>query len=308
MAATCAQGAMARLYVEPGAAPHTFDSNSETYEFDYESLQKKPRIIGGKGIRGTRSQHSANTRLGAYEVGGRVAMPVNPIYLDAWLPRILGAAENADSFAVADSLPEFGVLVDKVTETFEYKAGKVGLAIFHGEAGPGDGDPDLLEMILDLTFKDRATGTSVPAVDLSTATNTSAYTHGEAVFTFAGAAREVKEWWVMIDNHLHVRWVNSNTATLICPSDRSVVVRARLPYDTDTEALLLQAAAGATGTIALTNSLNTGLTTTFTFATLQPVAEDPIVRGKTEIDLFIDMHARMTGSTREIVVTNDSVA
>lgn len=308
MAASCAQGAMARLYVEPGAAPHTFDASSETYEFDYEALQKKPRIVGGKGIRGTRSQHSANTRLGAYEVGGRIAMPVNPIYLDAWLPRILGATENADSFAVDDALPEFGILVDKVTETFEYKSCKVGRAIFHGAAGPGDGDPDLLEMIIEVTAKDRAKGTSVPAVSLSTASNTSAYVHSDAVFTFAGAAREVKEWWILIDNHLHVRWVNSNTATLICPADRSVVVRARLPFDTDTENLLDQAAAGATGTIALTNSLNTGLTTTFTFGTLQPVAEDPIVRGKTEIELFIDMHARMTGSTREIVVTNDSVA
>ena len=113
MAASCAQGAMSRLYVEPGAAPHTFDSSSESYEFLYETLQKHGRIVGGSAIRGTRSSASERTRAGAYQVGGRIAMNVDAASLDLWLPRILGGTESADSFPLAESLPAFGVLPEQ---------------------------------------------------------------------------------------------------------------------------------------------------------------------------------------------------
>ena len=309
MAASCAQGSQARLYVEPGDSPHVFDGSSETYEFLYETLQKRGTIVGGNGIRGTRSAHSIRTREGAFEVGGRIAMNVDAASLDLWLPRMLGAAESSDVFALAESLPAFGVLVDKVTEKFEYKDCKVARWMLHGKAGPGDGDPDLLQLIVEIVGLNRVTGTSVPAVSLSTATNTSPYVHSDCVFTFNSAARQVKEWWVLGDNHLHQRRNNSLAATLLCPMDRTVAVRALLPYDSDTSNLLDQSVAGATGTIAITNAANTGLTTTLTFGVLQlPKGGDPVVRGKTEINLEIDMIARMVSTTRELSINNDSVA
>lgn len=306
--ASCAQGALARLYVEPGASAHTFDSNSESYEFLYETLQKRGRIVGGNAIRGTRSAQSERTRAGAYTVGGRIAMNVDSLMLDLMLPRILGAAESTNVFALDEALPAFGVLVNKVTQTFEYKDCIVARATFHGKAGPGDGDPDLLELVLDILAKDRALGTSAPSVALSTASNSSPYMHSDAVFTFNGAARQVKEWWVMIDNHIHTRWTNSLTAQRFCPANRTVVVRARLPYDDDHDDLLNQATAGAAGTIAITNAAVTGVSTTFTFGTLQVPDEDPITRGKTELDIFLNMTARMLTTTRELVVNNDSTA
>jgi len=302
---SCAQGAQAALYVEPGASPHTFDTSSERYEFLYESLQKRGRIVGGTGIRGTRSPHSARTRAGHYTVGGRVAMNVDPAGLDAWLPRILGAAESSDSFALAESLPSFGVLVDRVTETFEYTDCVVNQAMFHGKAGPEDGEPELIEMVLDLIGKTEVANTSAPSVSLSTAANATPYVFSDSALTLQSGSREVKEWWLLISNHIQPRWVNSLSATQLCPRDRTVILRTRLPYDTDTDDLYGQALAGATGSLALTNG---NLGTTFTFGTLQVPDESPIVRGKTEIDLFLTLTARMTGTTRELVVTNDSVA
>lgn len=301
----CAQGSRSALYVEPGSAPHTFDSSSERYEFLYETLQKHPRIVGGNGIRGTRDQSVERTRFGSYPVGGRIAMNVSPADLDLWLPRILGAAENNDVFDIAESLPSFGVLVDRVTGTFEYTDCVVSRALFRGEAGPGDGDPDLLQMVLEIVAKDEVTGTSAPAVSLSTAANTATYVHSDAVFTFAAAAREVKRWSLLIDNHIQPRWVNSLTATALCPHDRSVVLNAVLPYDSGTSNLYGQALAGAAGSIQLTNG---NLKTTFTFGTLQAPIKSPFVRGKTEIDMEAVFIARRSGSTPSISVNNDSNA
>lgn len=304
---TCAQGSQARLCVEPGASPHTFDTNSEPYEFLYETIQKRGRIVGGNGIRGTRSAHSARTRLGAYEIGGRLAMNVDPAGLDLWLPRILGATESADSFALAESLPAFGVLVDRVTQTFAYGDCKVARAMFHGKAGPGDSDPDLIEMVLEILGLSETTGTSYPALTLSTASNAAPYVMSDAsTVTIAGASRKIKEFWLVIDNFIEPRYVTgSNAPATLCPKDRMVMLRATFPFDDDHDDLHDLALAGAAGTLTFTNG---GLSTSFAFGTLQAPANSPTVRGKTEIDITLDLVARMTGSTRELVVTSDSVS
>jgi hypothetical protein len=280
---------MSRFYVEPDAAPHTFDVNSESYEFLYESVQKRQKIVGGQGIRGTREESQESTRLGAYTVGGRIAMNVNPLMLDLWLPRILGTAENADSFALAESLPSFGLLFNRVTQTFQYTDCVVSRAMFR---------------VLEVVGKTETTGTSAPAVSIATtATSTQDYLISDGVFTFASSAREVKEFVILIDNHIQPRWVNSLTATALCPRGRTIAVQARLPYDSGTSNLYGQARAGAAGTIVFTNST---VSTTFTFGTLQSPDESPIVRGKTEIDLILNLIARKTGSTASLAVSSDS--
>lgn len=299
-----AQGALTRLFVEPGAAPHTFDSSSESYEFVSESVKKRGRVIGGNGIRGTRSSPKERTRLGAYTVGGRIVFNPDPGMLDLWLPRILGGSESADSFPLAEALPSFGLLFNRVTTTFEYKDCQVSRAMFHGKAGPGDGDADLVELIVEVMAKDEATGTSAPSVTLSTASNTAPYVHSDATFSFNSAARQPREWWVMIDNHLQARWVNSLTATRISARDRTVVCRIAIPYDDDAANLYTQSAAGASGTVTLTNG---AMSTLFTFGNLQSVKESPVTPGKTELELYLNMVARSDGGTKELVVTSDSV-
>jgi hypothetical protein len=300
----CAQGALSSFFVEPGAAPHTFDTSSERYEFLYETVQKRQRIVGGQGIRGTREESQESTRLGSYTVGGRIAMHVNPAMLDLWLPRILGAAEMSDAFALAESLPSFGLLFNRVTQTFEYTDCVVSKAMFRAKAGPSDGDAELLELVLEIMGKTEAVGTSAPAVSIATtATATENYLMANGVFTFAGAARETKEFVLLIDNMIQPRWVNSLTATALCPRGRVVAVQSRHPYDSGTSNLYGQARAGAAGSIAFTNG---AVGTVFTFGTLQSPDESPVVRGKTEIELVLSLIARKTGSTASLAVTSDS--
>ena len=300
----CAQGSQARLYVEPGSSPHTFDASSESYEFRYEKLIKTPTIKSTEGIRGTRQESKEQTREGHYTVGGPLVLPtVSPLMLDLWLPRIMGAAESTDTFAFAETLPSFGVLIDRVTETYEYKDCYVNSAMFEGAAGPGN-SLELLTLTLDIWGLSRATGTSAPAVSIvTTATSGDPYKHSEAVFTINGTAREVKKWRLLIHNHLQRRWVNSQTATAICPRAWSVILDAVLPYETTQSGITALTAAGVAGTIAITNST---VSTTFTFGTLEPVIPDPNVVGKTEIDVMTRFIARKSGSTAALSINNDS--
>lgn len=297
---SCAQGSQARLWVEPGASAHTFDENSERYEFLYETMSEQTSIIGGEGIRGTRSQHFNTTRQGPKVVGGRLAMNISKAALDLWLPRILGAAESADTFNLDESLPSFGMLFDKVTQRYEFKDCKVNRAIFRGSMGE-DGETQPIEMILEIMALTMVAGTSVPSPSADL-TAQSPYVFTDSVLTLDSVAREVKQWAIMIDNRLQPRWVNSLTATRLCPRSRGVGVQGAVPFDSATVGLsAIDAIAGTTGSLAMTNGSDT---TTFTFPALQYIRSTPIVRGKTEINLNLELLARRTDASAELVVTN----
>lgn len=305
--ASDAQGAQARFCAEPGAAPHTFDTSSEPYDPLSEALRKQGRVVGGNTIRGTRSRSVERTRYGAYSVGGQVILNISPADLDNWLPRMLGANESANSFALAETLPSFGVLVDRVTQTFEYKDCMVSRWLIHGQQGAGDGDPDLLTLVLDILAKDEATGTSFPTLTLPTATNVYPYVMGDcSTLTLAGAARKMKEFWLAGNNFVQPRFVAGTlTAARLSPRDRLVNFRAIFPYDDDHDDLYGQALAGATGTLTFTNSA-TSKSTSFVFGTLQCPDHSPTVPGKTEINLTIEGTALKVGSTTELATSNVS--
>lgn len=306
MPTSCSQGAMSSLYVEPLASPHVFDSSSERYEFWRAGLRKEGSIIDSDGIRGTRSAAKENIRLGPYQVGGPITMNFSPGMLDLWLPRILGAAESTDVFALAETLPVFGCLIGyDSNETVEFKDCMVNQALFHAVAAGPDDEPRLADLTLDIwgLTTDAENDTALPSVAVPTATSFAPFIFSDAVLTLLSAAREVKEWWIMVHNHLHRRWVNSTTPTRMCPRSRTVMLRARVPYDSANLDLYDQAIAGAAGTLALTNGT---ISTSFAFANLVAPSEGAVIPGKTELDLTVQFIARTSSTTKELIVTSDS--
>ncbi len=296
---------MSSLYVEPLASPHVFDTSSERYEFWRESLRKDGSIIDSDGIRGTRSAAKENIRQGPYSIGGPITMNFSAGMLDLWLPRILGTDESVNVFAVADTLPVFGCLIGYDSNfKIEYKDCMVNQALFHAVAAGPDDEPRLADLTLDIWGLTSANGTTLPVVSVPTAANFSPFIFSDVVMTVLSAAREVKEWWILIDNHLHRRWVNSVSATRMCPRKRTVMLRARVPFDTANTDLYDQAIAGAAGTFALTNTGTNSCS--FAFANLVSPSEGPVIPGKTELDLTLQFMARSSGATKELIVTNVS--
>lgn len=310
MAGSCTdQGVFTQLLLEPGAAPHTFDSSSERYEFLWENVSKHGRIIGGNGIRGTRSKASERTRKGAYYVFGTIAMNISPGEFVTLLPKILGADASGTTFALAEQTPYFGMLIDRGADVFEYTDCKVNRAILRGRAPQmnEEGEPELLELQLQIMGKTETTATSWPGSppSLSTNGNVSPFVLSDGVLTMQSATWPFEEFVLVIDNHLEARFVNSLTAYTICPRDRTVMLRARVPWGEDNvySTLYGQALAGATGSLAFTNGT---VSTTFTFGTLQVPDNSPVVQGKRGISLELDMIARSVTTTKEVSVTNDS--
>ncbi len=303
------QGVFSALLIEPGASAHTFDASSERYEFLAENMAKHGRIVGARGIRGTRSAPSERTRAGAYYVYGSVTMDISPADFTNLLPHILGAAESSDTFALAEDTPYFGMLIDRVGDVFEYSDCKVNRAILRGRAPRfnEEGSVDLLNLTLEIIGTDEDKTTAWPGTPPSLGTDANdapyVFSDSDGGVTILSGTREIEDFVIVVDNHQYARFVNSLTPDSICPTDRTVMARFRVPYNsTNHSALYDQAVAGSTASVVFTNN---NMSTTFTFGTLQIPTLSPSVRGKQDVSLYLDGIARTVTTTKELVVTND---
>lgn len=303
----CAQGSQARLCFEPGASPHTFDTSSEPYEFLREKIVTKHTLGVPDGIRGTRSEASERARFGPSMHGGPIYMNVSPADLANILPRALGANASGTTFALAETLQPFGVMIDRVTAVFAYADCYIDKLMLMGRSGGGE-QPDFIQMVMQILAKSSDNSLdngslTYPTLTLGVTAAHAPYVFSDSVFTLGGAARETNAFRLLIDNAIQPRWVNSRNPTALCPTRRVISLQTAHPFDADTDDLHGQALAGATGSLAITNGT---VSTTFSFAKLQVPQEDPNVEGKQEIDLELMMVARKDGSTAEMTVTNDS--
>ena len=294
--ADASMGHQSRLSM--AAAGTAVGSYTEAYEFRTEGLRAAREIVETSGIRGTRSMPIERTRDGTVRINGTVAFHATPAMLDLLLPRIMGSAEVSDLFAVAETLPEFDVLIERVAKRFVYAGCKVARATFRATAGGA------LELDLEITGKsETVSATAFPAIPAPT---DPPYIWSDAVCTVEGSARVVTRWELSIDNQLNARFSNSNTATDIHTQGRVVTVSMTVPYTSDEVDLYGINSSGASGaTFVLTNG---GRSITFTVGALAVADSSPVVGGPGEILLEMSGIAKSTGSTKELSITSDSTA
>lgn len=285
------------FYVEPGSAPHTFDSSSERYAVTADGLRKQGTILQAGGMRGSRGRHVADVREGPYTVSGSVTMEPTPAGLDLWLPRILGAAEASDVFAVAETLPSFGVLADRDSETFQYTDCVVSRATLRGQSG-------FLTLTLDIVGKTEVTGTSVPAVSLGTTAAHAPYQFADLAVNMAGGTRHVTDFTLTVDNSISSLFFHSLTAECLNPGERIITLSANAKLnDTEVAALYGQDAEGAAATLTLTNA---DMSTAIALTRFSPPDQSPTFSGKGEFYLPLVGEVRGHGTTEAIIVTHDS--
>lgn len=293
------QGSQAKMLWN---ASTDFSSGSEAYCFLSENLIAKRETIRPEGMHGSRSKFATRSAPGLTRVGGSISIRPTPVELDAILPRILGAAESTDSFALAETLPSFSVLVDRDTdEHYQYDGCKIGKGAFSSSEGqPLVLATDILGKTVDLTE------TTFPTVAPDTGVY---YTMSQGVLTLAGTTHYMNSCEIVIDNLLEAYFDNSITAHDIDATDRLIT----LSCDVDlTSASKNQkdsedgSVASIAGSIVFTNG-NQSLT--FTFPALVPVdSSDPSVGGKGRIMNPFTYEAYKTPSAAELTITNDSTA
>lgn len=282
---------------------------SEAFVFVSESITKKGKIVERTGLRGTRSHVADDTRVGPYTVGGQLVIEPTPEDLALWLPRILGGTPTGSSpktYPLAETLPSFTMSIDRVAKVFTYSGCKVSRATFHGAQG------GLLRLSLDIVAQSESLAAAGTFPSLAP-NNGPPYIFSDVTLSLAAAAREVKQFDLVVDNAIATdRFMNSLTITSAPEGDRTIALRTLHAWASANSDLYAQALAGAAGTLQWTNALGgsppTGYQTTFSFATLQVPDHSPNVPSRGEFFLNLDMLARKVGSTAELVVTHDSTA
>jgi hypothetical protein len=262
------------------------------YEFESCQITKAGTIIDSSGIRGSRSHHSERTREGNYTIEGLIELYPSPADLSYLLPLVLGGTPEGTAYPLADSLPAFYVTVDKVAQVFIYAGCKVNKATFSGSQGQP------MKLALEITGQTETAGAagSFPAVTLD---NAAPLIFSDTTLTLLGAARQVKQWAVTIDNSLEVRFANSTSATAITAKDRQVSLQCQNPFTSAEVDLYGQTLGGASASLVLANA---GSSLAFNFVTLQFPARGPMVPGREEITLTLSGIARKVGTTDELSV------
>lgn len=226
-------------------------SITEAYEFKSEGLASERTVIKTAGMRGSRSQVIERVRQGTLAPGGPIVLEPSPAELRKLLPRILGAAEsgvNPYTYALAETLPTFGVQVDRVAKVFTYALCVVDKATFRSS----EGQP--LELTLDVEAQTEAITNAGTFQGGLTIDGNPPFVFFDGVLTLGGSSVPMREFELIVDNQLKKdRFTNSQTRTALPPMDRLVTLRCTVPYTADSVALYDGGAAGVTSNLTLTN-------------------------------------------------------
>lgn len=314
---THSQGVFSKLLIEPGSSTHTFDENSERYEFLRENVRKYGKIVGGGEMNGSRSHRHERTRLGVSYVYGSILKWISPAELDTLLIHMIGNDESpTDQFNLTEALPYFGILLDRDEGIFKYNDCKITRWVLRGTA-PEFNDqtaPELVTLELFIIGSQEVgpndsgapswPGTE-PSLGTSAAYAPYVLSDSDTAVTIKGSARAVTEFVVVCDHRCYARYVNSTTAHSIIERDRIVRARFRLPWNSDTASLYAEDLAGAAASIVLTNST---VSTTLTFDRLQIPQRSPAAdRGREEIGLILDgIVTDISSDSNEIEILNDA--
>lgn len=306
-------GDLARLLIEPGASPHVFDANSEATMFLYEDLGSDRKFGGLQGIAGTRAQYSDRIVPLSYVPVGALALQPGADAIDKWMPRILGGTKSGNNIDPAETLPSFGYLIDRVGGVFQYDDCIVGKTVIRGRSGPGEGEPEIIDMVVwifarvERTPQDPSPPTwpgTAPAIPSGALHVPYAYHQG--VFTLNGNVRTFDEFVLTIDNMVQPRNRNSLTPTCFLLGSRQTFLQLRGPFTASSfsDAFSFYST-GYAASIALTAGT---ISCTFQFPHLRNMLRVPRVPGKREIPQVMNFQATRTSATPyEIRVVNDSV-
>jgi len=301
MAATCAIGTFGRLAVLQGSSPYVWGGTR--LPFMRENIHKRGKHIHPPVILGTRFEDAERVRTGTNFYGGVVTFPVDPGNLVTLLPLMLGGTPAGTTFPLAETVPTFGCLIDKVTRRFEYLNGAVNRWSLSGTQHGPDGQPNWVTLAIEMWFKSETPDTVFPALTLPKDAQYTAFTFEDVAITMQGAARKPKQFTLMGHNHLHARWVNDLNPVLFCPTRSTVALSVVFPYDDDHDDLHNLPLTPAAGSLVLANG---SISTQFNFGSLVSPDNTPTIPGFTEINQPVIAVARKNGATPSLNVINDS--
>lgn len=275
-----------------------FSGSATPLRFKSESLAKQSTILNDSGMDGSASEHAELSRHGQSTVSGQITLDWSPTGGAVLLPLILGGTPSGTTFPLADTTPEaWQYQIDRASEVFNYTDVRVNKGAWKGQSGGP------VEVLLDLLGVDEvpigAGNGQAFVVPLDPG-----YVFSDLAISVAGDVRSIFDIELAVDNKLTARYANSNVPTRIARSTkRQILVTFTTPFGPDEVELYNVSLAGIEVILTATNG---NYSTVWTMGKVQFPAMSPVVAGQGEIPLKMTGVARMSGTTKELIVTHDS--
>lgn len=274
-------------------------ASGTTVSTEYEVTAFQPRmnedVFNAAGMRGTRGKQSERLVQNTRAPGFSVTLQPNSVELDTILPWILGAAEVADLFALAETLPTFSWISDMGTERWYWTNCTVGRATFAArQAGP-------LELTMEVEALDFSKDSTAFGSSTISAVPPYMFYETASALIINSLTKQQFDWSLTIDNALAAdRFLNSQTRVSTPTRDRIVTWSFNGPYG-DNSTLFGLAATGVPVTVQFTKGNRSLL---FSSNKVSFPREFPQI--DEEIGLSLTGTAHRDGTTAELVTTNDS--
>lgn len=274
-----------------------FSSSAKPLAINRESMTAKDTRKNHQATYGSRSQHAEHTRITRIDVAGQLEFPWTPEFGAYILPFIMGANASGTTFALGETLTPFQLQIDRVSKVFTYNDCYVNKATWKAATG------DFVMCTLDLLAVSETVGNSGTGQSLTTPLELP-YIFSDGALTMDSVSRAPFDFELTVDNKLTASFRNATTAGYIAPSDlREVAFKTTNPYGSTETDLYNQALAGIAVSLVLTNG---NYSTTFAMPAVQFPSESPTRPDNSEMKLMLDGIARMTSTSRELVITHDS--
>ncbi len=276
-----------------------FDTSSIPLEIILpESLKETAEIIETNGMTGTVEHNKERTREGLKRISGSVKLACSRLMLDTLLPYICGTAEAANVFALADTIPEFYMMIDRGAQVFTYSGCRIAKATFTGTKG------DFLFLDLEIEAETETVGAagSFPVLTVPTE---KPYLFADGILTLQAATRVFENFSLTIENKLNTELFGNNLTRYDIPLiERIITLATDHPWDTDNTDLIKQALDGAAGTLEFTNASVVTDVLTFAMAAIQYANVSPTLPGKDVVNLPLEGMVRSSGTTKPLIITN----
>lgn len=314
MTGCAAVGSLAVMLVMPRTnttdSDPTFNASSEIYPFLYEDVKAVRKRVSSNLITGSGSQYSSRSTKASYVPQGPIGLQLGPAELDKWLPRILGADESSNVFAISESIKLFDMMIYRDNGVFYYRNCVVAAALFQSKSADGGDEEEILNTQLRIIAREEDLTKSWPATIPThfDGEDYAPYTHGQHRFSINGTAYNSMETSILIDNGIQARTRNSLTPNCVFKTRRRIRAMITAPFTTGAWSAA-QSLYDAADDVRLRWETGTGVSDEalqFDFPLMLNTQEPPTAKGHGEMPLQFMLEAQASASGNELSVTNIS--
>lgn len=295
---------LAKMAVKTGTGGSVdFSSGATGVRFKTDGITNTGSILVSDSITGQRTRDVAETRRGAYSVGGQVTFDASLQDILLWAGYALGSTSSG-VITPAASLPVFAVMSSRQSGIFRYGDCKVSqFTLSNTGAGLVNGSVDIVGRSY------TGTGLSFPSLTLGSDVTYQPLAFSDLVVSIASTEYAINSWQFTINNSVSPQQRNALYPDCLREGDLAIGLNINLPSNSTAYSALAEPdLTGVAATLTLTHP-DAAVSCTIELPVLQVPLANPVVANRDEQRWdrnFVAVTDRANAETTVCTITLDT--